>query len=75
MKTRATWRQTIRGADFRLVRKINDIEGWRSLWMTPFYAWLRRSVLHKEEAWIVAERKLEALRMRRDRIVRRYWHF
>ncbi|EJO59638.1 hypothetical protein BURMUCF2_B0349 [Burkholderia multivorans CF2] len=43
--------------------------------MTPFYAWLRRSVLHKEEAWIVAECKLEALRMRRDRIVRRYSHF
>ncbi|EML1599325.1 hypothetical protein UXJ26_15550 [Burkholderia multivorans] len=73
--TRVTWKQTVRGAEIRLVSKIKAIEGWRNLWMTPFYAWLRRSVLHKEEAWIVAECKLEALRMRHDRIVRRYSHF
>jgi hypothetical protein len=40
--------------------------------MAPAYAWLRRGVLGKEDAWSVAQRKLDVLTMRRDRISRRY---
>lgn len=69
---RITWAQTVRGAHMRLRLQSEHIKSWRSLWMSPAYAWFRRCVLHKEDAWSVAERKLDALMMRRDRIARRY---
>ncbi|VWC82070.1 hypothetical protein BLA39750_01276 [Burkholderia lata] len=69
---RVTWLEKVRGANLRLQQEAKRIEAWRGFWMAPFYAWLRRSVLHKEDAWSVAERKLNTLLMRHDRIARRY---
>lgn len=72
MMKQVTWTRTVRGAHMRLRLQAERIKTWRGLWMTPAYAWFRRCVLRKEDAWNVAERKLDALTMRRDRIARRY---
>lgn len=66
-----TWNRTVRGAHMRLRLQAERIKTWRGFWMTPAYAWLRR-VLGKQDAWSVAQPKLEALDMRRWRIARRY---
>ncbi|WP_157128670.1 hypothetical protein [Cupriavidus sp. USMAA2-4] len=69
---RKTWKHTVRGAHMRLRLQAERIKTWRGLWMTPAYAFFRRRVLRKEDAWSVAQPKLDALMMRRDRIARRY---
>lgn len=69
---RITWVRTVRGAHVRLRLQSERIKTWRGLWMSPAYAWIRRHVLHKEDAWTVSQRKLDVLMMRRDRIARRY---
>ena len=72
MKKRISWTRLVRGAHQRLRLQAARIETWRGFWMSPAYAWIRRNVLHKEDAWTVAEPKLDALMERRDRIARRY---
>jgi hypothetical protein len=69
---RPTWKRTVRGAHMRLRLKAERIKTWRGLWMTPAYALFRRCVLRKQDAWSVAQPKLDALMTRRDRIARRY---
>lgn len=66
------WKRRVRAADFLLRLESKRIETWRDLWTAPFYAWLRRSLLRREPAWDVAQRKLDALLERRDRIARRF---
>ncbi len=68
----ATWKQTVRGAHFRLRLQAERIKTWRGLWMSPAYAWFRHRVQGKEDAWNVAQRKLHVLMIRRERIARRY---
>ena len=69
---RTTWKRTVHGAHMSLRIQAERIKTWRSFWMNPAYAWIRRHVIQKEDAWAVAERKLDALLQRRDRIARRY---
>lgn len=69
---RIAWARTVRGAHMRLRLRSERIKTWRGLWMSPAYAWFGRNVLHREDAWSVAERELDALMIRRDRIARRY---
>lgn len=67
-----TWKQTVRCADSQLRLKSKLIENWLGLWTSPFYAWVRRGVMGREDASDVAGRKLDSLLKRRDRIARRY---
>lgn len=68
---RGTWKRTVRGAHMRVRFKSDRVKAWRGLWMSPAYALLRHA-LRKEDAWSVAQRKLNALDMRRHRIALGY---
>ncbi|WP_272688277.1 hypothetical protein [Providencia sp. PROV041] len=67
------WNRTVHGAMRELLRRANRVRIWRDLWMSPVYAWFRRNVLHREDAFAISVRELHAIDARVERIHRRYF--